>query len=92
MLVRGINERSERHLYALESALVGDREGKMMNEEHNVRTVKYHEDGLEKLIISGPASKRTTFALHMTGPVDKHELETVIKLISLQFECLEDDK
>jgi hypothetical protein len=64
----------------------------MMNQENNVRTVKYHEDGLEKLVISGPASKRTTFALHMVGPVDKHELQTIIKLISLQLECLKDDK
>jgi len=68
------------------------REGKIMSQDNNVRTVKYHESGLEKLVISGPVSKRTTFALHMTGPVDKHELETVIEVISLQIECLKDDE
>ena len=60
--------------------------------DDNVRTVMFHERDLLNLVISGPASKRTTFALHMTGPVDKHELENVIKVIKLQIEHLSDGK
>ena len=53
------------------------------------KAVTFLAADLPKLVLSGPASKRTTFALHVTGPVDRKELENIIEVIKLQVTFLE---
>lgn len=54
------------------------------------KTVTFLESDLPKLVISGPASPSTTFALHVTGPVRAKEVNNIIRQLNLHLEFLEE--
>lgn len=53
--------------------------------------VKLLDCDLPKLVLSGPLSRTTTYALHMTGPVNVRELDNLIKVLQLNREWLAPD-
>lgn len=60
--------------------------------EPKIKTVTYLESDLPKVVVSGPASTTTTFALHVAGPFGIKEARNILKQINLYIEFLEEEE
>ncbi len=57
-----------------------------------VEKVKLLDCDLQKCVLSGPLSRTTTYALHVTGPWHSTEIDKLIRLLQLQREWLDKDE
>lgn len=58
----------------------------MIGAMREVEKVKLLDCDLPKIVLAGPLSRKTTFALHITGPYSDVEATNLIRLLELQ--CL----
>lgn len=57
-----------------------------------IERVKLLDSDLPKCVVSGPLSRTTTYALHMTGPVNVREIDNLIKILQLHRSWLSKDE
>lgn len=57
-----------------------------------IERVKLLDSDLPKCVLSGPLSRTTTYALHMTGPVNVQEFNNLIKILELNRSWLAQDE
>lgn len=58
----------------------------------NVQRLKLLDCDLEKRVLSGPLSRVTTYALHITGPLRVTEMDNLIKVLQLHRSWLLEDE
>lgn len=56
-----------------------------------VEKIRLLDSDLPKIVLSGPLSRSTTYALHITGPVNVQELDNLIKILQLNRDWLRED-
>lgn len=56
-----------------------------------VEKIRLLDSDLPKIVLSGPLSRSTTYALHITGPVNVQELDNLIKILQLNRDWLRKD-
>ena len=40
----------------------------------------------ERVVLAGPLSRKTTYALHVNGPYGAREIENLLRMLNLQLE------
>jgi hypothetical protein len=57
-----------------------------------IERVKLLDSDLPKCVLSGPLSRTTSYALHMTGPVHPKEFDNLIRVLELYRDWLKQDE